>query len=394
MVTAVSFSIGSQIKKFSTVVHPLSILIVSHRNRHRGICNQLNLTDAAFHRSLFIIAVTRHCPLSDISLCVPKVVASFLTMSNPAPLKTTEGEVAFNVPGADKPCKTWYKIIGDLHGSPSRRPLVALHGGPGVNHAYLLVLSDLTERHGIPLVVYDQIGNGNSTHLPEKMGDTTFWTEQLFLDELDNLLTHLAIKDAYDIIGHSWGGMLGSRHASMNPVGLKRLILASTPADMQLWVKSQNELRAQLPEDVQAVLDQHEKDGTTESAEYQAAVGVFYSKFLCRIDPLPEPVAEGFGWIQKDPTVYLTMNGPSEFYITGPLKDWSILDDAGKIQTPTLILNGRYDEAQDIVVAPFFESIPRVKWVTFAESSHMIHFEERERYMQVVGDFLMSEFKL
>ncbi|KAJ6564480.1 proline iminopeptidase [Mycena capillaripes] len=278
-------------------------------------------------------------------------------------LKITEGEIDFVIPTAGKPCKTWYKIIGDLHGPTSRRPLVVLHGGPGVNHGYLLILSDLTEAHSIPVIVYDQIGNGNSTHLPEKMGDISFWTEQLFLDELTNLLTHLGVQE-YDILGHSWGGIFGSRHAATQPAGLKHLILASTPASMELWVESQNAL----------------------------PVAVFYSRHLCTINPMPEPVAEGFGWVQKDPTVYLTINGPSEFYITGPLKKWTMIQDAHKIIIPTLLVNGRYDEAQDPVVAPFFHEIPHVKWVTFADSSHMVHFEERERYMEVVGNFLIWEF--
>ncbi|KAJ7257039.1 proline-specific peptidase, partial [Mycena rebaudengoi] len=305
------------------------------------------------------------------------------------PMKVIEGEVEFVVSAAGKQCKTWYKIVGDLTAPSSRRPLVALHGGPGVNHGYLLILEDLTKAHSIPLVVYDQIGTGYSTHLPEKMGDISFWTDQLFLDELDNLLTHLGIQDDYDILGHSWGGMLGSRHAAQQPKGLKHLVLASTPADMGLWITAQNVLRAKLPQDVQDVLDEHEKNGTTESEEYQAGVAEFYSRHLCTIKPMPEPVAEGFGWIQKDPTVYLTMNGPSEFHITGPLKDWSMTEGAHKINVPTLLLNGRYDEAQDSVVAPFFRDISKVKWVTFAESSHMCHFEERERYMAVVGSFLV-----
>lgn len=121
-----------------------------------------------------------------------------------SPLNVVEGEVEFVVPAAGKLCKTWYKIVGDLHASVSRRPLVALHGGPGVNHGYLFILTDLTTAHGIPLVLYDQLGSGYSTHLPEKMGDVEFWTEQLFLDELDNLLSHLGIQDNYDILGHSY----------------------------------------------------------------------------------------------------------------------------------------------------------------------------------------------
>ncbi|KAJ7649294.1 proline-specific peptidase [Mycena rosella] len=304
------------------------------------------------------------------------------------PLKAVEGEVDFSVPAAGKLCKTWYKVVGNLG---SRRPLVALHGGPGVNHSYLLVLADLTRAYSIPVILYDQLGSGYSTHLPEKMGDVSFWTEQLFLDELDNLLRHLGIQDDYDLLGHSWGGMLGSRHAVAQPEGLKHLVLSSSPADMGLWIKAQNGLRTKLSQDVQDTLDKHERDGTTESAEYQAAVSVFYARYLCRIDPMPEPLVEGLGWIEKDPTVYLTMNGPSEFYITGSLKDWSTIRDAHKINVPTLLLNGRYDEAQDMVVAPFFLEIPHVKWVTFAESSHMSHYEERERFMEVVGSFLVED---
>ncbi len=83
-----------------------------------------------------------------------------------------------------------------------------------------------------------------------------------------------------------------------------------------------------------------------------------------------------------------TRNGPSEFHITGSLKEWSIIDDLHKIAVPTLLLNGKYDEAQDSVVQPYFRAIHKVKWYTFAESSHMPQYEERERYVQMVGDFL------
>ncbi|KAJ7218856.1 peptidase S33 [Mycena rebaudengoi] len=114
-------------------------------------------------------------------------------MSAPS-LDVVEGEVEFVVPAAGKPCKTWYKIVGDLHAPISCRPLVALHGGPGVNHEYLLILTDLTTAHGIPLVLYDQLGSGYSTRLPEKMGDVGFWMEQLFLDELDNQLSILGYR--------------------------------------------------------------------------------------------------------------------------------------------------------------------------------------------------------
>lgn len=84
-------------------------------------------------------------------------------------------------------------------------------------------------------------------------------------------------------------------------------------------------------------------------------------------------------------------NGPSEFYVVGSLKTWNIIPSLHQISVPTLLLNGRYDEAQDSSVVPFFNNIRRVKWYTFAESSHMPHWEERDRFMEIVDEFLKVE---
>lgn len=218
---------------------------------------------------------------------------------------TSEGEMVWDVPNSGKKCKTWYRIYGDLKSGV--RPLVALHGGPGVTSDYLTNLSDLTLERSIPVVIYDQLGNGLSTHLPEKKGDTVFWTEQLFLDELKNMLNHLGIYGDYDLLGHSWGGMLAARHAVRQPGGLKRLIIVSSPASSDLWMKTQEVLRRKLPQDVQDALDRCEREGKTDSKEYQDAVSVYYSRFLCTLHPMPEALLKSFEWMEKDPTVYHTM---------------------------------------------------------------------------------------
>lgn len=86
---------------------------------------------------------------------------------------------------------------------------------------------------------------------------------------------------------------------------------------MTQWVSEANRLRAELPEEVQAALLKHEDAGTTGSPEYVEAVRVFYSRHVCRVDPLPEYVQRSFDQIDADPEVYHTMNGPS-----GILKWW------------------------------------------------------------------------
>lgn len=70
------------------------------------------------------------------------------------------------------------------------------------------------------------------------------------------------------------------------------------------------------------------------------------------------------------------------------MKNWSVVDQVHKIKVPTLLINGKYDEAQDEVVEPFFKNIEKVKWVRFAESSHLPQIEETEEYLKVVKEFL------
>ncbi|KAF1952223.1 hypothetical protein CC80DRAFT_508264 [Byssothecium circinans] len=100
-------------------------------------------------------------------------------------------------------CETWYKIIGELNDGI---PLIALHGGPGAAHEYLLPLIGLHGKCNLTIVFYDQVGCGNSTRLREKAGDETFWTVDLFIHELENLTGFLGIREhGFRILGQSCG---------------------------------------------------------------------------------------------------------------------------------------------------------------------------------------------
>ncbi|MFC0543519.1 proline iminopeptidase-family hydrolase [Kutzneria chonburiensis] len=278
--------------------------------------------------------------------------------------------------------ETWYRITGEL--GSGGVPLVVLHGGPGCTHDYLLRLTSLAGDRAV--VHYDQLGNGRSTHLPEAAPD--FWTVELFLAELDNLLETLGIADRYALLGQSWGGMLAAEHAVRRPAGLRGLVIANSPASMHLWSAAADRLRAELPPAVEQTLRAHEAAGTTDSQEYKEAVDVFYERHLCRIVPMPDEVAYAMGQIDRDPTVYHAMNGPSEFHVIGSIRDWSIIDRVSAVAVPTLLVSGHFDEATPETVQPYFDAIPDVRWEIFAESSHMPHVEEPERFAEVVGGFL------
>lgn len=281
--------------------------------------------------------------------------------------------------------RTWYRVTGEVGAQPT---VVVLHGGPGATHDYLLPLEALATP-GRAVVLYDQVGSGRSSHLPD--APSSSWTVTRFLDELDQLLEELGIGENYALFGQSWGGMLAAEHAVRRPPGLKGLIIANSPASMPLWMSAAAELRAALPEEVQRTLLAHEAAGTTDSADYVEAMHVYYRRHVCRIDPWPAEVEATLAAIDEDPTVYHTMNGPSEFHVTGSLRDWSVVDRLHFIAVPTLVLTGRYDEATPDTVRPFLERIPGARGAVLDHSSHMPHLEEPARFREIVEQFLRED---
>ena len=291
------------------------------------------------------------------------------------PISLREGRLPF------RGFTDWYGIAGDT-AAPGKFPVLVLHGGPGAAHDYLEPIAALaaTDR---PVIFYDQLGCGLSDH-PH---NPALWEVPLFVEEVGAVRRALGL-DRLHILGQSWGGMLGMEYALTRPAGLESLIVANSPASMTQWVSEANRLRAELPPDVQARLNQHEEAGTTESADYQDAVLAFYQRHVCRVDPFPDCVQRSFAQIDADPEVYHTMNGPSEFHVVGRLKTWDIISRLGEITVPTLVLSGRYDEATPLIAETVQRGIPDAEWVLFEKSSHMPHVEETARYLQVVDAFL------
>lgn len=280
--------------------------------------------------------------------------------------------------------RTWFRVTGEATSSPEHVPVVVLHGGPGLAHNTCLAMSNLAG-DGRIVVHYDQLGCGKSSHLPDV--DPSFWTIDLFMDELSNLVQALGIE-RYHLVGHSWGGMLGVEYALARPRGIASLTICNSPASMELWVQAAEELLQGLPTETREALHQNEAAGTTDSPQYQAATLEVYSKHFCRVVPRPAEVTASLSQMDEDPTVYHAMNGPSEFYVMGSLRDWTVVDRINELMVPTLVIAGRYDEAAPATWAPFVDRVPDVRSHVFPESSHTPHIEEPRAWCAVVGEFL------
>ena len=279
--------------------------------------------------------------------------------------------------------ETWYRITGDL--TSTATPLIVLHGGPGCSHDYVLPIANVSES-GRAVVHYDQLGSGRSTLLPDKGAD--FFTVQLFLAELDNLLTHFGIEDDYFLLGQSWGAMLGAEHAVLRPKGLRGLVLSNGLASASTWASEAKRLISEMPTKHRDVLNAALKSGDVSGDDFKEAESAFYSEHVCRVNPVPKEYEATVAFMEADPTVYATMWGPSEFAPTGSLVDWSIVERLNQIVAPTLVISGRHDEATPLVQKEFTDNIMNNEQVLLENSSHMPFFEEPELFIQTVNTFL------
>ncbi|HVB72884.1 MAG TPA: proline iminopeptidase-family hydrolase [Ktedonobacteraceae bacterium] len=269
----------------------------------------------------------------------------------------------------------WYKIVNPGIGIP----LLTLHGGPGSSHNYLEPLEQLADER--PIIFYDQLGCGKS----ERPDDKSLWQRSRFVEELSQIRKALKLEQIH-IFGHSWGTMLAIDYALTKPNCLISLVLASPALSIPRWLNDMERYRTTLPLEVQKILKEHERNDTTDSDEYQDASMEFYQRYLCRLNPWPEPLERTLA--NEGTTVYTTMWGPAEFYITGNLLNYDRTTQLREVDIPTLFTCGRYDEATPEATAWYQSLLPNSELAVFEQSAHMAHLEETEHYIQTIRDFL------
>jgi len=283
-----------------------------------------------------------------------------------------EGYVAFG------DYATWYRVAGDLESGAI--PLLALHGGPGSTHNYFAPLEQLAGDR--PVVLYDQIGCGNSDR-----PDDVDWNVGVFREEVDMVREQLGLERIH-LLGTSWGGMLAQEHVLAGADGIVSLVLSSTLANVEQWAEEQLRLRAELPPDVIEVLDRHERDETYDDPEYEQAMDAYFDRHFYR-GPKPRAELELMA-AGRATDVYRAMQGPNEWTVNGALQGWDIRDRLSEIKVPTLVVRGRYDMCTDPIAAVLLEGIQSAREVVLEESSHTPVLEETDRYLEVVSAFLAA----
>lgn len=278
--------------------------------------------------------------------------------------------------------RLWYSRTGSGPGAP----LLGLHGGPGGGHDYLEPLLALADEREV--ILYDQLGCGRSD-IPD---DDGLWEIGRFADELDEVRAALGL-DRVHVLGHSWGGWLALEWALRGPTppGLVSLTLASTSASMAQFASNAGARKAELPPDVLAVMELYEAAGDYGAPEYEEASQAFYQNYVCRLPEWPDSLLRTIANLDGNRS-YEYMQGPNEFVITGTLQGWDRSADLGRIDVPTLITTGRYDEMGDSAWT-LHAGIPGSQLAVFEFSSHTPHIEESGAYEQTLREFLAAAEK-
>lgn len=270
--------------------------------------------------------------------------------------------------------RVWYQSVG------GGEPLVLLHGGPGASSIYLEALMPLCDA-GYQVVRYDQLGSGQSDH-PD---DTSLWTVDHFCAELEVVRQALGFEKMH-LLGQSWGSFLALEYVLTHPQHLATVTLYSGAASTLECFDGMNSLRNQLPTETVATMAAFEAAEDYENPEYLAAVQVLLDRHLCRKQPWPDELTRSMESIGV--AVYNTMWGPNEFTLTGTLSPWDRSDRLPEIETPTLIVCGRYDEVVPSCSETLHAGIRDSRLEIFEHSSHLSHMEEPERFFPTLLGFL------
>jgi len=282
-----------------------------------------------------------------------------------------QGRIA--VPGGH----VWFGVLGE-GGKP---PLLAVHGGPGLPHDYLLPsMAAFASAAGRPVILYDQLGCGNS----DRPVDPALWRVGRFQEELACVVQALGLSQ-FHLWGHSWGAQLTLNYAAAKPDGLLSLTLAGPVIDIPNYRADLARLVAQMPPDVRAAI----RNEGADSVEYSRAINAFYRAHLHAMSPWPESWSAALSPERFGQQAYETLVGVDELHYTGALRhtDDSVL--LPHVAAPISIHCGRADIATPQRCEQYRLRAGDAELEVFEGSSHAFFDEERSLYLARLQAFLL-----
>ncbi len=277
----------------------------------------------------------------------------------------------------------WTKRFGN---NPTTKVLL-LHGGPACTHEYFESFESYLPAEGIEFIYYDQLGSAYS----DQPTDTSLWVLPRFVDEVEQVRKALGLnKDNFFLLGHSWGGILAMQYALQYQDNLKGLIISNMMASCPAYDRyAETVLAQQLPTAVLQELMQLEEKKDFSNPKYMELLEPhFYEKHILRApaSEWPDPVKRNFAKLNQ--SIYVQMQGPSEFGIAGNLANWDVSGLLGNIRVPTLVIGATHDTMDPKYMEWMAGQIPNGQFLLCPNGSHMCMWDDQAHYFPGLIGFL------
>lgn len=332
-----------------------------------------------------LITVTALIAVLSFCSCAEQQVEKNTYFENAESGVQTGGVKMISVQTPSGAFNVWTKRFGN---NP-RIKLLLLHGGPGATHEYWECMESFLPKEGIEFIYYDQLGSAYS----EQPSDTSLWDLGRFVEEVEQVRVALGLnKDNFYLLGHSWGGILAMEYALKHQQNLKGLIISNMMASAPKYdAYAEEVLGKQLDPAVLAEIEALEAKGDFENPRYmELLMPNFYNKFICRLpmEEWPDPMLRAFNKLNQ--TVYVMMQGPSEFGISGKLEQWDVSQELNKITAPTLVIAAQHDTMDPAHMEWMSEQVQNGSYLLCENGSHMCMWDDQQRYMSGLIKFIMA----
>ena len=264
-----------------------------------------------------------------------------------------------------------YEVYGAAGAST---PVLAVNGGPGLSHAYMLQ-NDVWQRlaQERQVVFYDQRGTGKSLHV--RAGASQSMDAQVA--DLEAVRAKLGLSKV-DLVGDSYGGLLSLAYVAAHPEHVRRLILSDA---VPSWKGIVHLLPDVFPDvEEQSEAEQKRLGDTPEAA--QASLRDHFRMIFYSPELLQRYMA-GFKDMGYNPATGNAVGKATETLDLTP--------SLAKITCPTLVITGRYDmNVAPLTAWRMYKAIPGATISFFEKSGHLPSYEEPDKYVQVVDAFLTA----
>ena len=277
----------------------------------------------------------------------------------------------------------WTKKFGN---NPKIKVLL-LHGGPGATHEFFESFESFFPKEGIEFYEYDQLGS----YFSDKPTDSSLWTTERFVEEVEQVRKALGLnKDNFYLLGHSWGGILATEYALKYQANIKGLIISSMMASCPAYGKYADDVLAkQMDKKVLDTIRAIEAKGDFSNPKYMELLTTnFYNEHLCRLKQWPEALNRAFPHINSQ--IYVMMQGPSEFGVSGRLENWDRSKDLPQLKIPTLTIGGKYDTMDPEYMKWMATQVQQGDSLICPNGSHCSMWDDQQHYFTGLIKFIKT----